>query len=100
MHNVIYSRMAEQDIYKIYDVVYNLSCDLSVAENYINGIKRKISEQKKHPKTGSRFIYKGLFTGFYYVKYKAYLIFYRIQDDRIIIIRILPEKSDYEDRLL
>ena len=55
----------------------------------------KISEKAEFPHSGIPLYYRGLFTGFYSVNYKAYKAFYRVTEKNLEVIRILPVKMDY-----
>ena len=39
--------------------------------------------------------YRGMFTGFYSVNFKAYKAFYRVIEDYIEVLRIIPAKCNY-----
>ena len=47
------------------------------------------------PKSGSPLYYEGGFTGYYFVAFMAYIAFYRVQEDRILVDRVVYGKSDY-----
>ena len=90
-----YSPQAAADIDSIWDIIYSVSENYEIADNYINGIISAIEEKDEFPKSGSPLIYRGLFTGFYSVLYKKYLVFYRIRDEQIEVARVLFAASDY-----
>jgi len=39
--------------------------------------------------------YRGLFTGFYVVRYKRYFSFYRVRGNNIEVVRIIMAKRDF-----
>ena len=90
-----YSPEAEKDMEDIWDSVWNVSKDFDTADNYVDDLHQKISEKKKAPKTGIPLYYRDLFTGFYYIHFKSYNAFYRINEKYIEVIRVLPSKMDY-----
>ena len=55
----------------------------------------KIGKKADFPYSGIPLCYRGLFTGFYSVNYKAYKAFYRVTEKKLEVIRILPIKMDY-----
>ena len=94
-YDIRYSPKAGTDIDSIWDVVYSVSLNDEVADNYIDGIMRAIEDKKEFPRSGTPLTYRGLFTGFYSVLYKKYLAFYRVRDGYIEVARILLASSDY-----
>ena len=36
-----------------------------------------------------------MFTGFYFVVFKSYLAFYKVEGDRMLVSRVVYGKSDY-----
>ena len=94
-YDVRYSPSAGNDIDSIWDVVYSVSRNYEVADNYIEGIIEAVEGQKEFPRSGAPLTYRGLFTGFYSVNFKAYKAFYRIIDNHIEVIRVLLAKMDY-----
>lgn len=55
----------------------------------------KIESMVKRPKTGAPLHYDDLFTGYYFVRFKEYLVFFRIEDKRMPVDRILFRKCDH-----
>ena len=80
---------------EVWDGVFEASKDYDIADRYVLEFANTISEMKKSPKAGIPLYYRGLFTGFYSVTFKAYKAFYRINGDYIEIVRILLAKMDY-----
>ncbi len=94
-YDVRYSPRAVNDIDSIWDVVYSVSRNYDVADEYIDGIIEAIGDKEEFPRSGAPLTYRGLFTGFYSVLYKKYLAFYRVKDEYIEVARVLLASSDY-----
>ncbi len=92
---VRYSPMAIKDMDEIWDGVLKVSCDYDTADRYVNDLADEIAKKKTAPRAGIPLYYRGLFTGFYSVNFKAYKAFYRIIDNHIEVIRVLLAKMDY-----
>ena len=90
-----YTPQAVQDMNSVWDGVYEASKSHDIAYKYIKEFSDTIADKKQFPSSGSPLIYKGLFTGLYYVSYKRYKAFYRIKDKYIEVIRISMSKRDY-----
>ena len=90
-----YSPEAQQDMDKVWDDVAFASGDFDVADRYVEEFADIVASKKDYPRSGRPLQYRGLFTGFYSVDYKAYKAFYRVTDDWIEVIRIIPQKMDY-----
>ena len=86
---------AHNDMENIWLDVLNASKDYDTADKYVNDFMNEIISKKKAPKTGTPVYHRGLFSGFYFIIFKAYLAFYRINYEYMEVIRILPSKSDY-----
>ena len=51
--------------------------------------------RSEYPLSGAPLYYDDRFTGYYYVVFKEYLAFYRLEGERILIDRVLFGRSDY-----
>ena len=90
-----YSPLALMDLERIQDDVWAVSGDFDVTDRYVNELMDKVEEKQQFPESGHP-VYDGdMFTGYYFVVYKAYLAFYYPRGDGIYIDRVLPTKSDY-----
>ena len=69
---VRYSPSARKDIDKVWDDVFSASASLEVTERYITDFLDVIAQKKEFPESGIPLYYRGLFTGFYSVNFKAY----------------------------
>ena len=94
-YKIVYTHDAQKDINDIWDGVWEASRDYDIADKYIDDLLDQIAEKKRAPKTGIPLYYFGLFTGIYSINFKAYKAFYRINGERIEVIRILLAKTDY-----
>ena len=94
-----YSPAAVRDLERIWNEVYSASYDYNTTLKYIDGILERSDSKKLFLKSGKPLYYDNSFTGYYYVIYKVYLAFYRIEENDIIVDRILYAKSDCLKRL-
>jgi len=94
-YEIQYSPLAEEDLDRVWDEVYEASSDFDIADKYISDLREMVRQKKKYPKTGTPLNFMGDFTGIYYVHFKEYLAFYIICDDFIRIARVLFARSDY-----
>ena len=94
-YKVRYTPSAQKDMDHIWDDVVEVSQSFDTADKYIDEFVDTIACKKNFPESGIPLYYRGLFTGFYSVNYKAYKAFYRVNGINIEVIRILPAKMDY-----
>ena len=78
-HIIKYSKAAVRDLDRVWSEVFEASA--------------------LFPESGTPLYYEDSFTGYYYVVFKAYIVFYRLDDDAVLVDRILSGKSDYMRRL-
>lgn len=97
---IVYSPLAFQDIDKVWVEVFEASKSVDVARKYIADLIKKIEKKEGFPKAGSPLYYNDLFTGYYFIVFKAYLVFYRVDDDTLYVERVLMGKSDYIRKIL
>ncbi len=90
-----YSEAAVRDLERVHSEVYDASKSNYIAAEYINDMLDKVELKADFPKSGSPLYYGNDFTGYYFVVFKAYMIFYRIDGDVLLVDRILYGKSDY-----
>jgi len=90
-----YAPTAIRDLDRVWAEVYQASKEPEVAARYVDELMDRVSEKREFPKSGSPLYYEGSFTGYYFIVFKAYMAFYRIQDDRILVDRVVYGKSDY-----
>ena len=79
----------------VWDGVLEASASYETADTYVSEFADRIAAKADFPEAGIRLYYRGLFTGFYSVNFKAYKAFYRIKDGYIEVIRVLLAKMEY-----
>ena len=94
-YQVEYSKAAIRDLDRIWAEVFEASKDIDVTERYIEELLDKVEKKSDYPKSGSPLYYENTFTGYYFVGIKAYLDFYRLEKETMLVDRILFGKSDY-----
>ena len=92
---VKYSKAAVMDLDRVWSEVFEASKDYDIAAQYVNDLMDKVEEKAEHPKSGAPLYYEDSFTGYYFVVFKSYLAFYRLENGVILVDRILFERSDY-----
>ncbi len=71
-YKIRYTPKALEDIETVWDDVYEASKSEDCSDKYIDDLLDTISEKKKFPNSGIPLVYRGLFTGFYSINFKAY----------------------------
>ena len=94
-NEVVYSRLALLDLDRVSDEVYQASGEKAVADRYVFDLMDKIQAKAPFPRSGAPLYWNDFFTGYYYVVFKKYLAFYRVEKDQIFVARVLHQKSDY-----
>ncbi len=79
----------------VFDDVQLASGDTETANRYLDDLQDKIESMANKPKTGTLLYYEEMFTGYYYVRFKEYLAFYRLDGDNMKVDRVLPRRQDY-----
>lgn len=92
---VKYSRKAISDLEKVREEVFQACQDEDITNEYLENLVTKINGKKTFPESGSPLMFMGIFTGYRFVIYKAYIAFYSIENNMILVDRILPGKTDY-----
>ena len=95
VYSVKYSRKAVEDLTRIKEEVFQACQDEDTTKKYLKELVTKINEKEAFPESGSPLIFLGLFTGYRFVVYKAYIAFYTVENDMVLVDRILLGKSDY-----
>lgn len=98
-YQVEYSKAAIRDLDRVWTEVFEACKDLEITEKYIKELLDKVEKKSDYPKSGSPLYYENTFTGYYFVVFKAYLAFYRLEKDTILVDRVLFGKSDYLRKL-
>ena len=94
-YKIRYTPVAQKDMDAVWDGVLEASASYDIADKYVEEFSDKIAAKKDYPESGIPLYYRGLFTGFYSVNFKAYKAFYRINDGYIEVIRVLLAKMEY-----
>ena len=90
-----YSEAAVRDLNRVWYEVFEASKDYEITEKYIDDLMDKVEAKADHPKSGAPLYYQDLFTGYYFIVFKAYMAFYRIDGSRMLVDRVLFGASDY-----
>lgn len=93
--HVEYSRVAIQDLDRVWNEVFEASKDYDTTRKYLDDLMDTVEAKADYPKSGAPLYYEDSFTGYYFVAFKAYLAFYRIEDDQLLVDRVLFAASDY-----
>ena len=94
--SVVFSKRSEQQIDDIYRYVLSVSNDEDTARKFIREMLNKTELLKKQAFVGRRLeLVDGIITQYRFVRYKDYLLFYRVDDKKVYIDRILNSKTDY-----
>ena len=94
-YKIRYTPAAQKDMDAVWDGVLEASASYDIADKYVEEFADKIAAKRDFPESGIPLYYRGLFTGFYSVNFKAYKAFYRINDGYIEVIRVLLAKMEY-----
>lgn len=94
-YKVQYSKSAIRDLDRVWAEVFEASKSYDITKKYIDDLMDKVEAEADYPKSGSPLYYQDSFTGYYFVVFKAYLAFYRLEDDVMLIDRVLFGRSDY-----
>lgn len=94
-YKIRYSPAAQKDMDDVWNGVLEASASYDIADKYVEEFTDKIAAKRNFPESGTPLYYRGLFTGFYLVNFKAYKAFYRINDGYIEVTRVLPAKMEY-----
>ena len=96
MYKLRFTPEAIRDMEAVEEDVLAVFGRQDTTDRYVDDFLDKIKAKKRFPQSGIPVIYNDeLFTGFYFVHFKKYNAFYRIQGEFIEVIRILQAKSDY-----
>ena len=90
-----YSKKAVRDLDRVWSEVFGVSQSHDIATKYIDDLMDTIESLTNRPKSGSPLYYENSFTGYYFVVFKSYMAFYRLEKDAMLVDRILYGKSDY-----
>lgn len=94
-YEIRYTPAAQKDMDNVWEEVYTASRSFEITNKYVDEFIDTIAKKKNFPESGSPLYYRGIFTGFYSVNFKAYKAFYRVNDGYVEVIRIIFAKKDY-----
>lgn len=93
---IVFSKKSELQIEEIYNYVFKISNDIDVAKKFIKEMLQKTEILKKLAFIGRKLVLiDNIITSYRFIRYKDYLLFYRIDAKKVYIDRILSSKSDY-----
>lgn len=98
-YKVEYSKAAIRDLDRVWAEVYEASKDYEITTRYLDDLMDKVEAKANYPQSGSPLYYQNSFTGYYFVVFKAYIAFYRLEKDIMLVDRVLFGKSDYMRKL-
>ena len=91
---VEYSKAAILDLDRVWDEIFMASKSQEPTLNYIDGIMDRVEKISDFPRSGSPLYYENSFTGYYFVLFKSYMAFYRLEGTVLYADRVLYAKSD------
>lgn len=94
-YRVSYSNAAIGDLDRVWNEVYAASKSMDITNKYIDDLLNKVEAKADYPKSGSPLYYQDNFMWYYFVVFKAYIAFYRIEEDIMLVDRVLFGRSDY-----
>lgn len=94
MYELIYARIVERDLQSIYDYIALDSVER--AKKYLNEIKQSIKKLESFPTMGTYSRYPEL-KDIRILPHDRYLIFYKFDNVKITIIRILHGSRNYKN---
>ena len=90
-----YSKAAIRDLDRVWAEVFEASKNYDITERYIDDLIDKVEAKADYPESGTPLYYENIFTGYYYIIFKAYMAFYRTEKGVMLVDRILFGRSDY-----
>ena len=89
-----YSDAARRDLRQIWLDVYAVSADRLTTDKYLADMRALIRDKSAFPRSGHPLVFSGMFTGFYMLTFKAYHIFYQVDNKGMRVVRILHHRMD------
>ncbi len=93
--NIEYTPQAIVDLDNAYDGVLEESCDKKTADKYLSDLITKIEKKREFPLSTPVFDFYNLMLDIHHFTFKAYVIFYKYENNCIRVLRVLPSKMDY-----
>lgn len=95
--NLEYTPQAIVDLDNVYDGVLEASCDKKTADKYI--LINEIEKKRDFPLSTPVFDIYDLMLDIHHFTFKAYIVFYKFENNCIKVLRVLPSKMDYMKKL-
>ena len=96
MNQVVYSPTALTDLDEVFSYISDMLANHIAAESTVNGILDTADMHKDHSEIGMPLYFSDdIFSGYRYLVYKNYLVFYRSSNDIAYIDRVLYGKRNY-----
>ena len=100
MNKIHYSPKSQRDLDEIYDYIKYKLCSPIAAKNTVSGILDKIENLKSHSDIGNIwYLENDVNSGYRYVHYKNYVVFYMVKNGDVYIVRILHRLQNYVSQL-
>ena len=96
---VLYSPAAVRDLERVRNDVLEASGLGETASKYVGDLMDRVEAKADYPESGAPLYYENSSTGYRFVVFKEYIAFYRTQDGRIFVDRVLYRASDYMRKL-
>ena len=93
---VLYRPAALADLDQIHDATREM-WGLAQAEHYLSQLRAAVERVVQHPRSGR--VYDVAATEYRAVSSGRHLIFYRLEPDTIVVVRILHDRMDMPSRL-
>jgi len=98
MYNILYTQLAEEDLFKLFEIISEDKPTIAV--EYITKLEKYIELLQTNPELGLECKNKNINKDCRILIYEDYLIFYTINNDNnILIIRILNSKINYINKI-
>ncbi len=100
MTKILYSPKSRKDLDNIFDYIHDDLNNPVAAKRTVKGILNKINELKEYPQLGPVwYLENNIDSGFHFLRYENYILFYQITKDVILIVRVLHHLQDYVKQL-
>ncbi len=100
MTKILYSPKSRKDLDNIFDYIHDDLNNPVAAKRTVKGILNKINELKEYPQFGPVwYLENNIDSGFRFLRYENYILFYQITKDVILIVRVLHHLQDYVKQL-
>jgi len=97
MHNIRYTKLAENDLASLFQIIYADKPDSAI--DFLDKLDIFISLLEDNPYMGIACKEKKISQDCRVLIYEDYLIFYTVKNDEVVIIRILNSHHDYRNNL-